>query len=220
MTLGTKGGNRLPPFRKPCLADAMTREEDRTKLETEKSMIMGGRRSREAKEQSERLRNAPTMPQPRIPPLARLIMNSKAFKRLMERLDTREGAGPEHGRPQRQPAPANPSDRVLPEKGSYVPRMHPLGGLVYRTRFVQRLLGSPFDRTAAPASGDRCTSANGRADESEEDRSQAHESDSCNATRSVACGPDTPLSDTEIREMRHKALISSLQHSASRWSGR
>lgn len=183
-------------------------------------MIMGGRRSREAREQAERLRNEPTIRQPRVPPLAALIMNSRTFKRLMERLDTREGGPADRSGPSRPPAPSQPSDRVLPEKGRFEPRMHPLGGIVFRSRFIQRLLGNPFDGPATPSGGAGSTSGQDQMNEPAEDRSQSCNDGPGERRLPLANNTAQPLTDAELRELRKKALISSLLHSASRWGGR
>ena len=54
-------------------------------------MITGGRHSREAEQQAEWLRENSKAYAPYMPALARIIMGSRMFQRLMERLDTREG---------------------------------------------------------------------------------------------------------------------------------
>lgn len=182
-------------------------------------MIMGGRRSREAEHQAERLRDPRIRPGPRLPVLARIIMNSRAFQRLMEHLDTREGMRPGELQFPEQPAPCRPGNRVLPEKGQFVPRLHPLGGLVFRTRLVQRLLGHPFSATEAVSGtrGDAPSSADRQRGESEESECTGSEARSSQGP----AGPHqtTALTDAEIRELRQKALISSLLHSASRREG-
>lgn len=181
-------------------------------------MIMGGRRSREAEHQAERLRDPRIRPGPRLPALARFIMSSRAFQRLMEHLDTREGARPGELRFPEQPAPCRPSDRVLPDKGQFAPRMHPLGGLVFRTRLVQRLLGHPLSAAKAVSSttGDAPSSAERDRGDTEECGSPGGEARPSEGDEPVAPHQATALTDTEIRDIRQKALISSLLHSASR----
>jgi hypothetical protein len=181
---------------------------------------MGGRRSREAEQQAEGLRTGHPRPGPRLPVLARIIMNSRAFQRLMERLDTREGARPGEHRQTRTPAPSRPSDRILPEKGPFIPRMHPLGGMLFRTRFVQRVLGYPLSTEKAPSSaqGDASSSMQSQRDEPEEGRSPGCGRNLSESNHPTASGQQ--LTEPEIREFRRKALISSLSHSASRWGAR
>lgn len=175
-------------------------------------MIMGGRRSREADEQRKRLKPEKGTYSPHMPALARIIMNSRTFQRLMERLDTREGVKP-GGMPRfHEPTPSRSSERLLPEKGRYIPRMHPLGSLVFRTRFVQQLLGNPICGKSTRAGSPASAAKEGREDELSKDRSQEQSP--------LPDDPAAPLSDRELSELRRKALISSLLHSASRWGGR
>lgn len=183
-------------------------------------MIMGGRRSREAEQQADRLRQARMPYQPHMPALARIILGSRVFQRLMERLDTREGV--KLGKTPRfnEPTPSRPSERLLPERGPFVPRMHPLGGMVFRTRFVQRLLGNPIGKIAAPVSDSNGPKSEGHADESAEDRSRSDGRSPDIGSVPATTGATRPLTDAQIREIRQKALISSLLHSSSRWGGR
>lgn len=183
-------------------------------------MIMGGRRTREAQQQAERLSRTRLSYQPHMPALARVIMGSRMFQRLMDRLDTREGAARGDIQPAREPAPRRASDRLLPEKGPFVPRLHPLGGLIFRTRVVQRALGGAFAGADAPvetAATDAKANEKPPAD-SGEDRSPGPRYDDCSVSRDSQEGRE--LSDAELRVLRQKALISSLLHSSIRWGGR
>lgn len=155
-------------------------------------MIIGGRRSREAESQAGRLRDRYPRPSPHMSILARIIINSRTFQRLIDRLDTREGVRQESSRSSGQPAPSRPSDPVMPEKGPFRPRMHPLGSMVFRSRFVQRLLGNPPDKSTAPIS----------TWDSNEDRSSGHAHGSPESDPSGAQGRQ--LTDAEIRELRQR----------------
>lgn len=183
-------------------------------------MNIGGRQYRQSKRPG-----APRTPyEPHMPVLARIIMNSGMFRRLMEGFDTREGVKQENTSTLHEPGPSRPSDRLLPEKGPFVPRMHPLGGMVLRTRFVQRLLANPASADLAISPGrDDAASGTGRGDgEAEEDRQSGYS----NTTQpqgekaSPQLSTDSVLSEAEIRELRQKALISSLLRSATRWGAR
>ncbi len=173
-------------------------------------MIMGGRRSREAEQQAKRIEDASRPYEPHMPALARIIIGSRAFQRLMDRLDTREGKRLDNTPAARQPSPFRSSERLLPEKGPFVPRMHPLGGMVYRTRFVQRLLGNPLAGTNA--GGPNVTKAAG-----EEGKGGTGEDRSSCAIPEHSEGAST---DNDLRDLRQKALISSMLHSATRWGGK
>ncbi|WP_266065053.1 hypothetical protein [Brucella intermedia] len=155
-----------------------------------------------------------------MPALARIIMNSRTFQRLMERLDTREGVKPGEMPRFQEPTPLRPSERLLPEKGPYIPRMHPLGSLVFRTRFVQRLLGNPLYGKSARAGSRTGPKKEGLADEPSKDRSRSSPHDRHQERNSLPDDVTAPLTDGELSELRRKALISSLLHSVSRWGGR
>lgn len=173
-------------------------------------MIIGGRRSREAEQQAKRIEDASRPYEPHMPALARIIIGSRAFQRLMDRLDTREGKRLDNKPATRQPSPSRSSERLLPEKGPFVPRMHPLGSMVFRTRIVQRLLGYPFAGTNA--GGTHVTKATG-----EEGNGDTGEDRSSYAIPEHSEGS---LTDNELRELRQNALISSILHSATRWGGK
>jgi hypothetical protein len=125
-------------------------------------MIMGGRRAREAERQAERLCTPHTIHKPRMPALARLVMNSRVFQRLIERRDTREGLPAAETGQIRRPNAVHSSDGILPEQGEE---------------------HDPAADMPAPAA-------------------------------------DLRLTGTEIRDLRRKAIISSLLHSAGRWGER
>jgi len=178
---------------------------------------MGGRRTREAQQQAKRLRRTRLLRQPHMLALARVILESRIFQRLVDRLDTREGATRWDARLSREPAPRRPSDRLLPEKGPFVP---PLGDLIFRTRIVQRTIGGAFSGVDAPA---KTGATDGKTNETlpidpGEDRSPATRYGDQSAKRHSQA--DSELTDAELRVLRQKALISSLLHSSMRWGGR
>ncbi|WP_147182165.1 hypothetical protein [Ciceribacter naphthalenivorans] len=148
--------------------------------------------------------------EPHMPVLARIIIGSRAFQRLMDRLDTREGKRLDDTPAAQQPSPSRSSERLLPEKGPFAPRMHPLGGMVFRTRFVRRLLGNPLTRTNA--GGPNIIKATGEEGNGDigEDRS------SC----AILKHSGGALTDNDLRDLRQNALISCMLHSASRWGAR
>lgn len=148
-------------------------------------------------------------------------MNSCMFQGLMECLDTPEGIKPSDAPRFQEPAPSHRSEPLLPERGPFLPRKYPLGGMELRTRFVLRLLGNSVGRTASAIRGESLASKEDQINETAKDRSREENNDPCNGNIPATSNTDRrSLTDTELRELRQKTLISSLLQSASRWGGR
>jgi hypothetical protein len=157
-------------------------------------MSADGRRPREAQHQAERLRSD-TGPLPQW------------LRRLVDRFDTREGIEDGASSRRAHPGLAQASERVLPERAVFVPRFHPLGGLVLRTRVIQNLLGDLAGNGQLPdkrrTSGTvDCVERLGRNPDAD------------------ASPPDQSLTDAEIAELRREAMMSALHRSSQRWGGR
>lgn len=101
---------------------------------------MGRRRIRQANQQAKRTSRECPARRPRLPALAYLIFKARWFRRLALHLENSQQTNCSQ-------AFFDPKDKavtVISRPRMFRPRYRPLGALLFRTRFVQQLLGSPF----------------------------------------------------------------------------